>query len=83
MSVSLRLIGFGEDLPPGFDAVGRRQFDLTTPGSIDSLLQLAGIEPAPDLVIMDSDRVIPRTDWPDPLIEDGAQITILSAIEGG
>ena len=60
MPVTIRLIGFGDDKPPGFDAIGRRSIATESTLTIDRLLQLAGIEPAPDLIVMNTDSVIPR-----------------------
>ena len=83
MSIRVRLIGFGDDKPPGFDATGCKTVELDTPASIEDLLNRAAIEPAPDLIVMNTDSVIPRSDWRRCCIDNDAEITILSAIEGG
>ena len=83
MPVTIRLIGFGDDKPPGFDAIGRRSIATESTLTIDRLLQLAGIEPAPDLIVMNTDSVIPRPEWGDYRVTGDTEITVLSAIEGG
>ena len=83
MSVEIRLIGFGEERPPQFDARNRLQVATDTPVSVRRLLQLAGVDEAPDLIAMDAETVIPPADWDTPRINDESTLTLLSAIEGG
>jgi len=83
MTIEIKLIGFGEDRPPRFDARNRLQVDTETPASVRTLLQLAGIDEAPDLIAMDAETVIPPAQWHEPRIEDRTTLTLLSAIEGG
>jgi len=83
MSIEIRLIGFGEDRPPRFNGKNRLQLDVETPTSVRVLLRSAGIEEAPDLILMDAETVIHKDHWDEPRIEDHTTLTILSAIEGG
>ena len=83
MSVEIRLVGFGDDQPARFNARHCLQVDIETPVSVRALLQAAGIEEAPDLIAMDSETVIARSQWNEARISDQATLTILSAIEGG
>ena len=57
--------------------------DVATPTTVRKLLQLLGIEEAPDLIAMDSDTVIARAQWDESRIDDQTTLTIMSAIEGG
>jgi sulfur carrier protein ThiS len=83
MSVEIRLFGFGEDRPARFGGSNRLRIDVDAPASVRALLRAAGIEAAPDLVVMDCDRVIAPNGWDESRIEDGATLTVMSAIEGG
>jgi sulfur carrier protein ThiS len=83
MSIELKLIGFGDCQPLRFNGKNRLRVDIQAPASVRGLLSSAGIEDAPDLILMDSETVIPRHQWDEPRIGDGATLTILSAIEGG
>jgi len=83
MAVEIRLVGFGEDRPARFDGKNRLRIGIGTPASVRAVLQSAGIEDAPDLVVMDSETVIPRDRWDESRIGDETELTILSAIEGG
>jgi sulfur carrier protein ThiS len=83
MSIEIKLIGFGEDRPARFNGKNRLQVDADTPTSVRVLLRSIGIEEAPDLILMDSETVIPRAQWDEPRIDDHTTLTVLSAIEGG
>jgi sulfur carrier protein ThiS len=83
MIIEIKLVGFGGDLPVRFNGKNRLHIDVETPTSVRELLQLIGIEEAPDLILMDSETVIPSYQWDEPRIGDQATLTILSAIEGG
>jgi sulfur carrier protein ThiS len=83
MTIEIKLIGFGEDRPPRFDARNRLQVETQTPASVRTLLQLAGVDEAPDLIAMDAETVIPPAQWDQARIEDQTTLTLLSAIEGG
>jgi len=83
MSIEIKLIGFGEDRPVRFNGKNRLQVDVDTPTSVRVLLRSVGIEEAPDLILMDSETVIPRAQWDESRIDDHTTLTILSAIEGG
>jgi thiamine biosynthesis protein ThiS len=83
MSIEIKLIGFGEDRPARFNGKNRLQVDVDTPTSVRVLLRSVGIEEAPDLILMDSETVIPRAQWDESRIDDHTTLTILSAIEGG
>ena len=47
------------------------------------LLEKSGIIPAVDLIMMVDDVVIPRARWQEPLVQDGARVIVMTAIEGG
>jgi sulfur carrier protein ThiS len=83
MSIEIKLIGFGEDRPVRFNGKNRLRVDVDTPTSVRVLLRSVGIEEAPDLILMDSETVIPRAQWDESRIDDHTTLTILSAIEGG
>ena len=83
MTIEIRLIGFGDDLPTRFNGNKRLHIGVETPATVRQLLQAAGIEEASDLIAMDAETVIARDKWDEPRLGDQATLTILSAIEGG
>ena len=83
MAIEIKLIGFGDDQPPRFDTRGRLRLEIETPATVRKLLVSAGIDEAPDLIVMDTLTVIPVTAWDDACIADQTHLTVLSAIEGG
>jgi sulfur carrier protein ThiS len=83
MAIEIRLVGFGDDRPPGFNLKNRLTIEIETPASVRGLLRRAGIEESPDLIAMDSETVIPPEAWNDSRIGDNTTLTLLSAIEGG
>ncbi|HUV22591.1 MAG TPA: hypothetical protein VMZ32_12420 [Gammaproteobacteria bacterium] len=83
MAIEIRLVGFGEDRPARFNGKNRLRIEIETPTSVRTLLQLVGIEEAPDLIAMDSRTVIPTARWDESRISDETNLTLLSAIEGG
>ncbi len=83
MTIEIRLIGFGDDLPDRFNGKNRLHIDVEIPATVRSLLQAAGIEEASDLIAMDVETVIARDQWDESRLGDQATLTILSAIEGG
>ncbi len=83
MSVTVKLVGFGDDRPSRFGDKNRLQLEIETPVSVRELLQAAGIEEAGDLIAMDSEIVIAPADWDEPKIQDQTTLTIFAAIEGG
>ena len=83
MAIEIKLVGFGDDKPARFDDHSRLRLDVDTPATVRDLLRTAGIEEAPDLIVMDTLTVIPAAAWDDACIADRTNLTILSAIEGG
>ena len=83
MAIEIWLIGFGDDRPARFDGKNRLRVEIEAPASVRALLQLVGIEEAPDLIAMDSRTVIPPARWDELCISDQTTLTLLSAIEGG
>lgn len=83
MAIEIKLIGFGDNQPPRFDTRGRLRLEIDTPATVRDLLSAAGIDEAPDLIVMDTLTVIPTTAWDDVCIADRTKLTVLSAIEGG
>lgn len=83
MAIEIRLFGFGDDRPARFNGKNCLHIDVATPTTVRKLLQLLGIEEAPDLIAMDSDTVIARAQWDESRIDDQTTLTIMSAIEGG
>jgi sulfur carrier protein ThiS len=83
MSVELRLVGFGDDVPASFLQGNPQSFELPLPATPNQLLKDAGIEDTTGLVMMGINRVIPESRWHESLLVDGDQMTLFSAIEGG
>ena len=83
MSVEIRLVGFGDDLPARCNGKNRVQVDIATPASVRALLRSVGIAEAADLIAMDSETVIPQSHWDETRFADRSTLTVLSAIEGG
>lgn len=83
MAIEIKLVGFGEDRPARFDARNRLRLEVEAPPTVREMLRCAGIDEAPDLIVMDSDSVIPATHWGVQRIEDETSLTIFCAIEGG
>jgi thiamine biosynthesis protein ThiS len=83
MTIEIRLIGFGDHRPARFNGKNRLHIEIETPTSVRALLQLVGIEEAPDVIAMDSSTVIPPARWDETRISDHSTLTLLSAIEGG
>jgi sulfur carrier protein ThiS len=83
MAIEIRLIGFGDDQPARFNSKNRLRIEIEAPASVRALLQLVGIEEAPDLIAMDSETVIPHAQWDESRISDQTTLTLMSAIEGG
>ena len=83
MAIEIKLVGFGDSKPPRFDSGSRLRLELDTPATVRDLLRSAGIDEAPDLIVMDTLTVIPAGAWDEARIEDRSRLTILSAIEGG
>jgi sulfur carrier protein ThiS len=83
MAIELKLVGFGDHRPPRFDAGNRLRLEVGTPATVRQLLNAAGIDEAPDLIVMDTLTVIPSGAWDQSNIADGTRLTILCAIEGG
>lgn len=83
MAIEIKLVGFGDHRPPRFDAGNRLRLDIDAPASVRELLRAAGIDEAPDLIVMDTLTVIPASAWDESRIADATRLTILSAIEGG
>ena len=83
MAIEIKLIGFGDVKPVGFNHRNRRDIDIETPASVRQLLQAAGLAEAADLIAMDAESVIPPQRWDEARICDRTTLTFLSAIEGG
>ena len=83
VTIEIKLIGFGDDVPPRFNGQKNLQIDIAGPASPRMLMQKAGIEEAADLILMNTHQVIPVEQWDELQIPDQSTLTILSAIEGG
>jgi hypothetical protein len=83
MTIEIKLIGFGDDVPLRFNGQRQIQIDIESPASPRMLLQKAGIEEAADLILMNTHQVIPIEQWDELKIPDQSTLTVLSAIEGG
>ena len=83
MAIHIKLVGFGEDRPARFDSRNRLSLDIATPVAPRILLLAIHVDEAPDLILMDSETVIPQSRWDQPCLEDDTHLTLLSAIEGG
>ena len=83
MSIEVKLFGFGDDRPAGFDRDNRLRLDIETPATPLAVLRAIGIDDDTGLVLMDQDRVIPQRQWDQPILPDQGSLTLLAAFEGG
>ena len=83
MAVEVRLFGFGGIRPKGFHDSDIARFDIATPTSPRALLNHLEIDDATGMVMMRRERLLPQTQWDQPVIADGERITLMWAIEGG
>ncbi len=83
MSIEIKLFGFGDDRPAGFDRRNRLQLDIDTPATPLAVLRAIGLDADSGLVLMDRDRVIPARQWEEPILPDQSSLTLLAAFEGG
>ncbi len=83
MGIEIKLFGFGDDRPAGFDRHNRLQLDIETPATPVAVLRASGLDADSGLVLMDRDRVIPQRLWDQPILHDQGSLTLLAAFEGG
>ena len=83
MSIEIKLFGFGDQRPAGFDRRNRLRLDIDTPATPRAVLRAIGIDDEAGLVLMNRDRVIPPRQWNQPILPDQGSLTLLVAFEGG
>jgi len=83
MAIEITLFGFGAERPASFGSDNKLRLEIDTPTTPRLVLQAAGIDDDAGLVLMAGDTVIPARHWDRKLVETGARLTLLSALEGG
>jgi sulfur carrier protein ThiS len=83
LCIEVHLIGFGKDRPACFNEINRFSFHVDQPTTPLQLLTKAGFPDPRGLILMIEDTVIAEDRWKEPIISNGNQVTLMSAIEGG
>lgn len=62
--------------------INNKTFECIDGSTVASVLELAGINAANIAVAMGS-RIVPRTDWENTKVTDGAKLMVIKAVQGG
>ena len=83
MAIKLSVFGFGDDAPALFQNQKQVLLTMDTPAKPREVLRAAGFKEYEGLVLMINNGVIAEPDWDSPVVQDGDDLRVLSAFEGG